>query len=277
MKKIFTTLLSFFSFVILFGQDVRLSDSVIFINNEPVAFYARSFNETPLHYNIEVYNNNDDVLIKAEVIKFDAPVEELKPFYYYELTFPPTGDTLAIYLEDEAFPLVLGKIISDYKLINKNKLNRKNVAYFRTSYYGGPALKTKIKSYEEYLDRTRYYYDQAKRDRTKPVIIINDRIIMQDGVKIGVIAEKPEEYNNNSNYTVGTLYPEFNFRNRDFDIFLPSQKKIDFYKAKSEYYKFQEIKSKNLYKISIAGKIASGTYTDFLLIRICYLIEEYAL
>lgn len=291
MKRIFTTLLSLFSAIILFAQDVRLSDSVIFINNEPVAFYAKSVNESPLRYNIEVYNSNDDVLIKAEVIKFNAPIDELKPFYYYELTFPPTGDTLAIYLEDEAFPLVLGKIISDYKLISKEKLNRRNVGYFRRTYYGGPALKMKLKTYEEYLDRTRYYYEQVKRDRTKPVKIINDRVIMQDGVKIGLVTQLDEFQNrafySNTDYSSGTGKPvlaapitnETTTMKHDIEIFLLSQRKVDFFNSRDllDNNDLFEGKGKKLYEISRNKKIVKDSYQDKMLKRVCYLVEEYAL
>ena len=278
MKRTFTTLLSLFSTFILFAQDVRLSDSVIFINNEPVAFYAKSVNESPLRYNIEVYNSNDDVLIKAEVIKFNAPIDELKPFYYYELTFPPTGDTLAIYLEDEAFPLVLGKIISDYKLISKEKLNKRNVGYFRKTYYGGPALKMKLKTYEEYLDRTRYYYEQVKRDRTKPVKIINDRVIMQDGVKIGLVTQL-DEFQNRSYYSNTGITNETTTMKRDIEIFLLSQRKVDFFNSRDllDNNELFEGKGKKLYEISRNKKIAKDSYQDKMLKRVCYLIEEYAL
>jgi hypothetical protein len=278
MKRTFTTLLSLFSTFILFAQDVRLSDSVIFINNEPVAFYAKSLNESPLRYNIEVYNSNDDVLIKAEVIKFNAPIDELKPFYYYELTFPPTGDTLAIYLEDEAFPLVLGKIISDYKLISKEKLNRRNVGYFRKTYYGGPALKMKLKTYEEYLDRTRYYYEQVKRDRTNPVKIINDRVIMQDGVKIGLVTQL-DEFQNRSYYSNTGITNETTTMKRDIEIFLLSQRKVDFFNSRDllDNNELFEGKGKKLYEISRNKKIAKDSYQDKILKKVCYLIEEYAL
>ena len=168
----------------MFAQDVKLNDSVIFINDKPVALYAKFPSPAPSHFNIEVYSFDDYVLIKAEVIKFNAPVIDLEPFYFYELTFPPTADTFAVYIEDEAFPIVLAKIIRDYDLINKNELNRKNVTRFIAQYYGGPALAAKIKSVEDYLDTTRYFNVQVDRDRTRPVSII-DNNIMQDGLIIG--------------------------------------------------------------------------------------------
>ncbi len=286
MKKNTAILLFVFAPIVLFAQEVRLTDSVIFINNVPVAFYAKEINNSPLRYNVEVYNFNEDVLIKAEVIKFEAPVYELKPFYYYELTFPPTGDTFAIYIEEEAFPLVLGNIIRDYNLISKNKLNRKTVRYFKATYYGGPALLAKLKVYEDYLDRTRYYREQVKRDRTKPVKILNDRVIMQDGKKIGMITESQTYTNkaiydytmgiekNNITYTTGIL--------KDIDIFFPNQRKVDFdISGRIDYEhqqtKLRDITGKSLYSISKTKKIAAGSYTDLLLKKICYLIEEYAL
>lgn len=286
MKKITAILLSVFTSVVLFAQDIRLNDSVIFINNKPVALYTKEINNSPLHYNIEVYNFTYDLLIKAEVIKFENPVYELKPFYYYELTFPPAGDTFAIYIEEEAFPLVMGNFIRDYDLISKNKLNRKAVRDFKATYIGGPALLAKLNIYDDYLDRTRYYREQVKRDRTKPVTILNDRVIMQDGKRIGIITESktyinkdfyeysPKNEKNNINSSTSIL--------NDTEIFLPSQRKVDFDNPKNIDYehqqtKLREIIGKSLYVISKSKKTAIGSNTDLLLKKICYLIEEYAL
>ena len=297
MKKIISTLTAFFISAVLFAQDVRLNDSVIFINNKPVALYAKFPSPAASQFNMEVYSFDDYVLIKAEVIKFSAPVAELKSFYYYELTFPPTADTFAVYIEDEAFPIVLAKIIRDYDLISKNELNKKNVTRFISQYNGGPALTAKIKSFEDYLNDTRYFNEQVKRDRTKPVTIINDRIIMQDGVKIGLITV-------NKNYTVtnrpASIAVDKSSNGQtmtqvtdqvinsatETQILLANDREVE----NSKYYTGWSrenpkekpdnpklAKEKNLYQVSKAANKKISSYTDQLLMRVCFLIEDYAL
>ncbi len=297
MKKIIPALLAIFTTTTLLAQDVRINDSVIFINNKPVALYAKWFSSSPQRYNMEVYSFNDYVLIKAELIKFNAPVAELEPFYYYELTFPPTADTFAIYIEEEAFPIVLSKIIADYNLINKNELSKKHVAKFIANYYGGPALTAKIKSFQNHLDETRYFNEQVKRDRTKPVSIINDRVIMQDGVKIGLIAVYQNYTTTNiptqiiydkSNYGIATATAADRaiFSSDETQFLFANGRKIDnirYYNTWSREIPRKEAEipilatERNLYQISKAANKKIGAYTDQLLMRICLLIEDYAL
>ncbi len=187
MNRIITFFVSFIFTGSLFAQEVRLNDSVIFINNKPVAFYTKTLSNSTLRYNMEVYNNQDYILIKAEVIEFRAPIRDLKSFFYYELTFPPLADTFAVYVEDDAFPLVMANIIKDYQLISNNELNKEKVNYFIANYQGGPYLEAKIKYFTDYLNLDRNFNNQVQRDRTKPVYIINNEYIYQDGKKIGEI------------------------------------------------------------------------------------------
>jgi hypothetical protein len=297
MKNCTLSLLVCFTTASLFAQDVRLNDSVIFINNAPVAMYAKTLNKSAPRYNMEVYSFDDYVLIKAEVIKFNSPAVELRPFYYYELTFPPTADTFAIYIEDEAFPLVLAKIIRDYNLIDKNKLNKKNVSKFIAQYSGGPALVAKIKSFVDYLNETRHLNEQEKRDRTKPVTIINDRIIIQDGVKIGLIAVY-QNYNP-TNRPTDIFYDKSNYgipftviedktisTSSETQIVMANGRKVD----NLQYYSSWNgenpakktddpklISERSLYQVSRAAYEKISTTTDGLLKRVCYLIENYAL
>ena len=300
MKKVIPALLAYFITVSSFAQDVRLNDSVIFINDKPVALYSKELSKSTPRYNMEVYSFDDYILIKAEVIKFNAPVAELTAFYYYELTFPPTADTFAIYIEDEAFPLVLAKIIKDYGLIDKNELNKKNVARFISQYYGGPALTAKIKSFEDYLNETRYFNEQEKRDRTKPVTIINDRVIMQDGIKIGLIVQVKNSSVSRQGYepaqavydstrigvTKRIFYDEVLNTSTETQILLYNGRKIDnqgYYKTWSRedpINKSGKVKAafeRNLYQVSKAANKKISDYTDGLLMRVCLLIEEYAL
>jgi hypothetical protein len=303
MKKFLPALFACMVTGSLFAQDVRLNDSVIFINDKPVALYAKQLSKSPQRYNMEVYSFDDYVLIKAEVIKFNAPVAELRPFYYYELTFPPTADTFAMYIEDEAFPITLAKIIRDYDLISKNQVNKKNITRFISTYYGGPALTEKISSFEDYLVETRYFNEQVKRDRSKPVTIINDRIIMQDGVKIGLIAEyqnstvsRKSSYNepppmpvyDSSRFGVTQrfLAPEVITNTTETEILLENGRRVDdnrYYNSwsKEEYFNKSVQKKtaseRSLYQVSKAANKRIGAGTDQLLLRVCSLIEDYAL
>ncbi len=297
MKNFTLSLLLGFITASLFAQDVRLNDSVIFINNKPVALYEKSLSNSTPRYNMEVYSFDDYVLIKAEVIKFNAPVAELRPFYYYELSFPPMADTFAIYIEDEAFPLVLAKIIRDYNLVDKNKLNKKNVAKFIAQYYGGPALVAKIRSFEDYLNETRHLNEQEKRDRTKPVTIINDRVIMQDGVKIGLIAvyqnykttnQPTDVFYDKSNYGIpySTIADRTIYTSNETQIVMANGRKVEniqYYNrwsAENPAKKSDDpkvISERSLYQISRAAKQKISSYTDMLLMKVCFLIEEYAL
>ncbi|MGB4845061.1 MAG: hypothetical protein WBP16_11390 [Ferruginibacter sp.] len=284
MKKISTLFVSTIFTVILSAQDVRLNDSVIFINNKPIAFYAKELSNSTLRYNIEVYNANDYILIKAEVIKFNAPVPELKPFYYYELSFPPMADTFAIYIEDEAFPLVLAKIIRDYNLISNDQLNKKGVDRFIRSYEGGPALLAKIRSVEDYLNETRNLHEQVVRDRTKPVTIINDRIIMQDGIKIGTIRKTGEDPPIGK--TAGTNQPpaltgqsEYNKAVANiYRIFLETERQASLYGQNYTGDLRKGDLGYELYQLSRPKKNNGyGSVEDLILQRICLLIADYSL
>ena len=278
------------------AQDIRLNDSVIFINDTPVALYAKTLNSGTPGYNMEVYSFDDYVLIKAEVIKFNAPVKDLKPFYYYELTFPPTADTFAVYIEDEAFPVVLAKMIRDYDLINKNELNKRNVTRFIAQFYGGPALTEKIKSVEDYLNETRYFNEQVKRDRTKPVTIVNERIIMQDGVRIGEFSNSiinsgtskiqtpgPVVYDSSRRGVTQRVYSDYvtNTTTQSV-ILLDNGRQVDikryyYFNPNQEGNKFWKSKSgSELYQLSIAAN-KGRIYSEDKLWFICNLIDDYFL
>ncbi len=287
MKKNIPAFLACFISIFSTAQDIRLNDSVIFIKDKPVALYAKGL-KVGTQYNMEVYSFDDYVLIKAEVIKFNAPVIELDSFYYHEITFPPTADTLVIFIEDKDLVRVMAKLISDYDLISKNELNPKNVSRFVNEYYGGFALRAKIKSVDTYLNETRHFNEQVKRDRTKPVTIIGDKTIMQDGIKIGFVVI------NESSQVVTVpsamydpadpqkIYPRAPYEtikyNRERQIFLANGSKV--YIANEYDYKWKSMNKKtgigkSLYEIS---KVKNNTnYSEFLLRDVCFYIENYAL
>jgi hypothetical protein len=176
-----------------FTQDVQLANATIYFDNKPVALYTTSISKNLPRYNVEVSTLNGMPVIKAEVIEFAAPVTELKPFYYYELQFPTINERFSIYYEGEAFPMALAKLMAEYKLIAGDAIDTAAVKHFKETYEGRFALMARIFKMIDYLNLTRNFDDQVSRDRTKPVTILNERVIMQDGVQIGTI-------NTNTNY-----------------------------------------------------------------------------
>ncbi len=187
MKKYILSLCFAFFSLISLAQDINLSDSVIYFGNKPVAYYVKVLNETDPHYNVYIISLDMKLLLAAQVVKFDAPVRELKPFYYYDLILDQEKDTLAMYHEGQAFPIELANLLKDYKLLIGNAIDERAWRKFKNDYTGNRALKAKIKDYEDYLVEYRHFDEQTVRDRSKPVTIIDDKIIMQDGKKIGLI------------------------------------------------------------------------------------------
>jgi len=185
-KYILIVYLSFIG-AIAHAQDVNLTDSVIYFGKEPVAYYLKVINESNPHYNVYIISLDKKILIAAQVVNFKAPSDELKSFYYYDLIFHNEKDTVAVYYEGQAFTLELASIIQQYKLIANDKVDTNALVRFKKEYGGNVALQAKIKEYEKYFVDRRNYNEQTVRDRTKPVIIIGDRTIMQDGKVIGII------------------------------------------------------------------------------------------
>lgn len=268
------------------AQNITLTDSVIYINEKPVALYYSQLNNTLGRYNIEVKNFSRETLIKAEVIKFNAPVDELQPFYYHEISFTPFNDTVAVYIQDEAFPLVLAKIISTYKLINNNKLDKLAASKLIHYYPGVKAFTAKVIEVEEYLKETRQFGHQTKRDRTAPLKIVNEKTIMQDGVKIGTIIQNEVSVKTNNTLKKGFVKDRVEYRgglenytvNRELQVMTASGFIVDLDTYASKF--FEPLKSHDkgfiLYEAS-KKKTASGSYTDYILSRVCFLIEEYLL
>jgi hypothetical protein len=187
MKKYL--LIAVFAFVgaVAIAQDIKLTDSVIYFDKKPVAYYVKELNASNPHYNVYIIGLDKKLLIAAQVVKFESPVRELKSFYYYDLILQNEKDTFAIYHEGQAFTLELASLLQKYKLLEGDAVNRRAWGKFKKEYTGNIALKTKINEYETYLNDTRFFEEQVVRDRTKPITIVNDKILMQDGKKIGLI------------------------------------------------------------------------------------------
>jgi len=279
MKKLIPALLACFITISAAAQDVRLSDSVIFINNKPVALYEKWLNNSASHHNMEVYSFTDYILIKAEVIQFNAPVEDLKSFYYYEISFPPVNDTVSVFVKDEAFPIVLAKIIRDYKLIDSNQLNAANFRYFKTRYPGKAALLAKINEVNVHLNETRFFNEQVMRDRTKPVSLIDDKIIMQDGVRIGMIGKPVDRPVGTMYYQIPELERQSNYNTavaESIAIYLETQQ-VAHIRGNFSPQLTKKDRGYQLYQISKPKNAVPGSVEDLVFRRICFLIEDYSL
>jgi hypothetical protein len=118
------------------------------------------------------------------------------------------------------------------------------------------------------------------RDRTKPVTLINDRVIMQDGKKIGIVyqgsAKPPQAVVTAFNYT--SQEPE------GFQVQLLNGRIIDLQKLSggANYYHFDEKAyrpGEKLYNTSllVKNKGTAGNENEYILRKVCYLIDNYAL
>ena len=152
--------------------------------------------------------------------------------------------------------MVMLKLIHTYHLFNNNQIDYKGVSKFKTSYSGVTALQTKIKSFESYLNETRRFNQQVVRDRAKPVIIVNDRVIMQDSVKIGILSKGS--------------FQVFLINQTDVDLKTLGGQTVTYPYSKLEYGQALFEKSLPFNNTALAG---NETYLKM----ICYLIENYAL
>lgn len=187
MKTLYCFIICWFCGMAVKAQEVNLSDSVIFFGNKPVAYYVKMLNESEPRYDVFIISLDKKLLMAAKVVKFNAPIKDLKPFYYYDLILESTNDTLSIYYYGQAFTIELAELLKKYNLLSGNEISKAAWKNFKRNYEGSFALNRKISGYIGYLVEKRFLNEQALRDRTKPVTIVNDKIIMQDGKKIGLI------------------------------------------------------------------------------------------
>ncbi len=187
MKKYILSIFIIISGLVSFAQDINLTDSVIYFDNKPVAYYVKELNQSNPHYDIYIISLDMKLLIAAKVVKFDAPVRELKPFYYYDIIFEDEKDTFSIYHEGQSFVQEIASLIKKYNLLQDNKISKNSWRKFKKEFNGNNLLKAKINEFETYLIENRYFNEQTERDRTKPVIIKDDKFLFQDGKKIGLV------------------------------------------------------------------------------------------
>lgn len=275
------------------SQEVLLKDSIIYINNNPAAIYSTAISNGMQRYNVTIHTLNGKTAIEAELIAFTAPVKELRSFFYYELRFPMIPDTFSLYHDGEAFPLALAKIMADYRLLKDNKIDTGAVNYFKKVYPGGTTLQARINDVTDYLNVTRNFDEQVIRDRTKPVSIINDRIIMQDGIKIGYInsiqniketnipiygtgqksayGQAPVNYTYIADYVMKIT--------EETEIHFPNGRKIERDRVRNNYFSWNKKGETGytLFEISKKRKYKVGSGSENLIRWICFLIEDYDL
>jgi hypothetical protein len=279
-----------------FAQDVMLADSVIYFDKKPVAFYHTTISNHLPRYNIVIEALNGQHLIKADIIEFTAPVTELKSFYYYNLQFPAIKDTFSIYHDGEAFTLALAGLMADYHLLSGNTISAAAVKNLKETYPGGAALTARINEVTDYLNLTRHFEEQVIRDRTKPVTIVNERVIMQDGVKIGTIntgssfsnAKSTPVYVTEQVATYGKPTTSVNRfvgsatisnNNPNIEIHFPNGQQIDFSNVRNT---FSSMNKKGeigyqLFEKSRKKKYPVGSGTEELLRFICFLVDDHDL
>lgn len=275
------------------SQEVLLKDSIIYINNNPAAKYSTAISNGMPRYNVTIHTLNGKTAIEAELIAFTAPVKELRSFFYYELRFPMIPDTFSLYHDGEAFPLALAKIMADYRLLTENKIDTAALHYFKSEYAGGRQLQKKINEMTDYLNLTRSFNEQVIRDRTKPVSIVNDRVIMQDGVKIGFIATIQNAQSTNIPiYATGqkgsfgkppvdyTYIADYEIKvTEETVIYLANGTKIDRQRIRNNFVSVSNVavNGTRLFEISKKKKYKVGSGNENLLRWICFLIEDYDL
>ncbi len=276
-----------------YSQEYHLQDSILYTQDKPLAiFHIHSDNSLPL-YTIHVVSFKSDTILEAELIEFTAPVRELKSFYYYELRFPQSGDTVSLYQEGEAFSLTLTKIFEDYHLLKDNRIDTNAIQSFKNNFKPIYALQSKINEISDYLVVTRNFDEQVQRDRTKPVSIVNDRVIMQDGVKIGIIGTFENVTSTNrpiyapSQKAAYGEAPKTTYYIADYimkvseetQYFMANGRRLDFSRLRNQYYsinKEDEI-GYQLFQVSKKKKYKVGSGPESRLRFICYLIEDYYL
>ncbi len=278
---------------ITYTQAYHLQDSILYAQGKPLAiFRIQSDNSIPL-YNLHVLSLKSDTLVEADLIEFTAPVSELKSFYYYELRFPKSKDTVSLYIEGEAFSLTLTKIIEYYHLLNDNTIDTSALVYFKNSYSPIKTFQGKINEISDYLVVTRNFDEQVQRDRTKPVSIERDRIIMQDGVKIGIIGTFENVTSTNrpiyapaqkaafgeAPKTVYYIADYVMKITEETEFFLANGRRVELNRLRNQYFsinKKDEI-GYQLFQVSKKKKYKVGSGTEERLRLICFLIEDYYL
>jgi hypothetical protein len=209
------------------AQPLTASNSTIYRGAAEFLYYKSEVTDVLPRYNYDILNTERKPLLHAVARKYEAPLEELQPFYYYTIIFNDSEDSLAVYFNGGLFIDTLSAIIDQYKLVDHDKIDTAAKRKFLETYSLAPIM-SKLASMQEFLDRERWFSDQVERDRTKPITIKNDKDIYQDGKKIGYLLEG-KEYEGagvsyyRDRYDPGTITPHSGER---VWIFVPNGKKV---------------------------------------------------
>jgi uncharacterized protein YutD len=226
-----------------------------------------------------VLNLQNKNIITANVKKMHAPVKELKSFFYYDIIFPDLKDSFSIYYDKEAFSIHLAAIINNYQLIKNDQLNAEGVIKFKQQ-YSQQLLADKIDAMKNYLNETRNYHLQVKRDSTKPVFIINERSIMQDSVIIGYfnISNLPVNFENAAKQNPLARTESIINPKQNIEIRLPGGNLVE-QRYFDEYFSSMQKKDPgyNLFQKSKPKKMSMGNLNSYLLGLVCSLVENYTL
>ena len=245
---------------------------------------------------MDIFTLDGSYAIEAVLFEFAAPVREQKPFYYYELRFPATMDTLSIFYDGTDFTRHLAEQAVKYKLLpgKDDKANKEAVRQFREQYTGIAVLENKVEEIRTFLNYTRNFSAQVIRDRTKPVTLVNNRVIMQDDVMVGTInlskdltqtnaalrspASRGRPSGMGSFSTISTTDYETRVKN-EAEIFLPGGVQVQTLRLSDHYTNINNKKEigYTLFSISRKKNYNSGEGDDFVIRFLCFLIEDHRL
>jgi hypothetical protein len=273
-----------------------MNDTLVLVDQQPFALYLTQPNSFSPLPNTDLFTLDGGYAIEAVLFEFAAPVRELKPFYFYELRFPVTGDTISVFYDGNNFPRHLAEQTVKYGLLpgKDEKANKEAVSKFREKYAGVAAMEKKVDEISSFLNYTRNFSAQVVRDRTKPVTLVNNRAIMQDGVMVGTInlgkdltqtnaalqppTSRPRANGAGNFSTISTTDYETRVKT-EAEIFLPGGVQVQTIRLSDHY---TNINNKNeigypLFALSRKKNYKSGEGDDFVLRFLCFLIEDHRL
>lgn len=276
-----------------YAQVITLNDSVIFSDAKPAAFYISQPNSFSTLPNTDIFTLDGSYAIEAVLFEFAAPVRELKPFYFYQLRFPATRDTISIFYDGKDFPRHLAEQAIKYQLLpgKDERVNKEAIMQFREQYSGIGVLGKKLEEIKSFLNYTRAFNLQVVRDRTKPVTLVNNRKIMQDGVMIGTInlakdltqtnaaLQSPTQRSRVSGMgsfsTISTTDYETRIKNES-EIFFLNGVQVKTLSLSDHYTNINNKKEigYELFALSRKKNYNTGEGDDFLIRFLCFLIED---
>lgn len=278
------------------AQKIDMNDTLVFVDHQPFALYLTQPNSFSPLPNTDIFTLEGNYAIESVLFEFPAPVRELKPFFYHELRFPATGDTISILYEGNDFSRHLAEQVVRFGLLpgKDDSANRKAVNRFRDEYAGIKTYEKKLEDITSFLNYTRNFNLQAARDRSKPVSVVNNRAIMQDGVMIGTInlaadltqtntalqspISRPRAGGARTYSSISTTDYETRVKT-EAEVFFPGGFRVETTRLSDHYTNInnkQEI-GYQLYSISRKKKYKNGESDDFVIRFLCFLIEDYRL